>query len=76
MRKELFDDVTELLKKHGLTYRWMVDRLADMGFVTDKVSISKWAHGVQIAERAKQAHELCLRILQNYEDGFAERLKE
>lgn len=76
MGKELFDDVTELLKKNGLTYRWMVDRLADMGFATDKVSISKWAHGVQVAERAKQAHELCLEILQHYEDGFAERLKE
>ena len=73
MAEMLFDDVNELLKKHGLTYKWMIDRLADMGFKTDKVSISKWAHGVQVTDRAMQAHSLCLKILKEYEK-FAGRL--
>lgn len=73
---ELFDDVTEQLKEHGLTYKWLIERLAECGCYVDKVSISKWAHGVQVYDKAKEAHDLALKILEKYKNGFAEKVSD
>lgn len=73
---ELFDDVTTQLKIHGLTYKWLIERLEEMGCHVDKVSISKWAHGVQVKGKAKEVHELSLKVLKEYSENFAEKVKE
>lgn len=69
----LYDDVTEILLQNGLTYKWLIARLAEQGFKVDKVSISKWAHGVQVTDKAIKGHDLALKILNDYVKHFAER---
>ena len=76
MAKKLFDDVSDMLKIHGLTYKWLLERLAEMGYSVDKVSISKWVHGEQIADRAKEVHTACLKIMNEYQKKFAEKVKD
>lgn len=76
MEKNLFDDVTELLKIHGLTYRWLIDRLAEMGCKVNKVCLSQWTHGVQITPKAHTVHELSVKILNEYCSAFAEKVKD
>ena len=77
MEKEnmLFDDVAELLKIHGLTYKWLTERLNEAGCPVDKVSMSKWVHGVQVTDKAKVAHDLSLKIMKEYSKRFAEKVK-
>lgn len=72
---QLFDDVAELLKIHGLTYKWLAERLEEAGCTVDKVTMSKWVHGVQITEKARTAHDLSLKILNKYTKSFAEKVK-
>lgn len=76
MNEELFKDVNDLLKIHGLTYKWMMSRLGEKGCKVDKVSISKWAHGVQITDKAYKVHDLCIVILEEYRKSFAEKVKD
>lgn len=73
--QNLFDDVTELLKIHGLTYRWLRDRLVEAGCDVHKVSLSKWVHGVQVAQKAVVVHDMSLKILDEYCKSFAEKVK-
>lgn len=72
----LFDDVSEFLKIHGLTYKWLTERLEEMGCTVDKVSISKWVHGVQVTDKARAAHDLAVKILKEYEKSFARKVKD
>lgn len=72
----LFEDVTNLLKDHGLTYKWLLARLNEVGFTTGKVSMSKWVHGCQVTAKAREAHELSLKIIDFYTQSFVERLGE
>ena len=75
MAENLFDDVTTTLKIHGLTYKWLMERLDECGCTVDKVSFSKWVHGVQVTERAQEVHKLSLKILKEYNKRFAEKVK-
>lgn len=76
MNDNLFDDVAQLLKIHGLTYKWLLARLEEVGCKTDKVSLSKWSHGVQVTEKARTVHDLSIKILQDYCKRFAEKVKK
>lgn len=76
MDSNLFDDVTTALKINGLTYKWLIARLEEKGCKVDKVSLSKWAHGVQVTERAYKVHECAVVILDEYRKRFAERINK
>lgn len=71
----LFDDVRQLLEIHGLTYKWLLARLEEVGCKVDKVSLSKWTHGVQVTEKARKVHDLSIKILDDYCKKFAEKVK-
>lgn len=75
MSENLYDDVTTFLKIHGLTYKWLLQRLEDVGCKVDKVSLSKWSHGVQVTDKAVKVHALCVQILDKYRLDFAEKVK-
>lgn len=72
----LFDDVTNLLKIHGLTYKWLLARLEEKGCKVNKVSLSKWSHGVQVSDKAYKVYELSMLILDEYCERFADKVKE
>lgn len=72
----LFDDVADLLKIHGLTYKWLTERLNEAGCTVDKVSMSKWVHGVQVTDKARTAHDLSLKILKEYSKKFADKVSQ
>ena len=76
MGGNLFDDVTEFLKINGLTYKWLIERLKERNIIVDKVSMSKWAHGVQLTDKASVVHNEALSIIRYYEANFAERIKK
>lgn len=76
MAKNLFDDVNELLKIHGLTYKWLMERLNEQGFEVNKVSFSKWVHGEQVTEKAEKVHDMSLKIIDLYCSAFAEKVRE
>lgn len=76
MERKLFDDVTELLKIHGLTYKWLMERLNENGCDVNKVSFSKWVHGEQLTAKAQNAHAMALRIIDLYCKSFAEKVRE
>ena len=73
--EKLFDDVTQLLKEHDLTYKWLNARLTDIGLTINKVSMSKWVHGNQITSKAYKAHDMAIKIIETYAK-FATELKE
>ena len=76
MDNTLYSDITELLKIHGLTYKWLVERLNAKGYDISKVTFSKWVHGEQITQKAKEVHEVSLKILDLYCKTFAEKVKD
>lgn len=74
MAKNLFDDVTNLLKIHGLTYKWLMEKLNEKGCDVNKVSFSKWVHGEQVTQKAQSVHEMSLKIIDLYCKEFAEKV--
>ena len=76
MTERLFDDVVERLKIHGLTYKWLMERLNEQGCDVNKVSFSKWIHGEQVTEKAQKAHEMSVKIIDLYCKQFAEKVGE
>lgn len=76
MAQNLFDDVTNLLKIHGLTYKWLMERLNENGCDVNKVSFSKWVHGEQLTAKAQSVHDMSLKIIDLYCSAFAEKVRE
>ena len=74
MEKKLFDDVTEKLKENNLTYKWLMRILQSKGMNVSTVSLSKWVHGVQIAQTAYEAHDLSIKIINLYEKSFVKKV--
>lgn len=74
--QKLFDDVTELLKIHGLTYKWLLDKLEEKGMSVHKVSLSKWVHDGQRTPKAVEIHDMAIKIINLYCKEFAEKVKE
>lgn len=75
MTNNLFDDVNERLKIHGLTYKWLMERLNENGCEVNKVSFSKWVHGEQVTAKAEKVHEMSLKIIDLYCSAFAEKVR-
>lgn len=76
MTENLFDDVTTRLKVHGLTYRWLMDRLNEKGYDVHKATLSQWVHGEKVANKAKEVHDESIKIIDLYCEQFAEKVKE
>lgn len=74
MDKKLFDDVTEKLKENNLTYKWLLCMLQSKGMNVSTVSLSKWVHGVQIAQTAYEAHDLSIKIINLYVKTFVKKV--
>lgn len=74
MEKRLFDDVTEKLKENNLTYKWLLCMLQSKGMNVSTVSLSKWVHDVQIAQTAREAHDLSIKIINLYEKSFVKKV--
>lgn len=75
MENKLFDDVTRLLKENNLTYKWLICILKSKGMNVSTVSLSKWAHGVQIAQTAEEVHTMSLKIINLYVKSFAKKVE-
>ena len=75
MENKLFDDVTRLLKENNLTYKWLICILKSKGMNDSTVSLSKWAHGVQIAQTAEEVHAMSLKIINLYVKSFAKKVE-
>ena len=74
--KYLFDDVTERLKIHGLTYKWLLAKLKEKGLSVHKVSLSKWVHDGQVTPKSKEIHDMSMKIIDLYCEEFAKKLEE
>lgn len=74
--RKMFDDVTERLKIHGLTYKWLLDKLEEKGLYVHKVSLSKWVNGGQVTPKGKEIHDMSMKIIDLYCKEFAEKVKE
>lgn len=74
MNEKLFNDVTEILKEYGLTYKWLMIQLNAKGCDVNQVSLSKWVHGTQVSKKAEDVHAVCLKILKMYKKHFAEKV--
>jgi hypothetical protein len=74
--RKLFDDVSERLKIHGLTYKWLLDKLDEKGMSVHKVSLSKWVHDGQRTPKAVEIHDMAMKIIDLYCKEFAEKVKE
>lgn len=74
MESKLFDDVTKKLKENNLTYKWLLCMLQSKGMNVSTVSLSKWVHGVQIAQTAQEAHDLSIKIINLYVKSFVKKV--
>ena len=72
----MFDDVKALILKHNLTNLWMIRCLNEKGIIVDTWSFSKWLNGKQLGDKAKEVHDICIKLLTAYEERFANVLKE
>lgn len=72
----MFDDVVVLIKKYTLSNLWLIGRLGELGITVDRCSFSKWVHGEQINGRAKEVHDICMKILTAYGEKFGDIVKE
>lgn len=75
MEQKLFEDVSELLKVHGLTYKWLMAQLNRKGCNVNKVSFSKWVHGEQVTAKAQNAHTMALKIIDLYCKEFVGKVE-
>lgn len=74
MESKLFDDVTKLLKENNLTYKWLLGMLQSKGMKVSTVSLSKWVHGVQVAQTAEEVHDVALKIISLYLKSFVKKV--
>lgn len=63
------ENIRERLKKHKLSYVWLIDQLALRGIVTDKTEMSSVISGTRNGTKADAIIELSIDILDKYENG-------
>lgn len=63
------ENIRERLKKHKLSYVWLIDQLALRGIVTDKTEMSSVISGTRNGTKADAIIELSMDILDKYENG-------
>ena len=73
-KKQIVADVTEKLKENNLTYKWLLCILQSKGMNVSTVSLSKWVHGVQIAQTAYDAHDLSIKIINLHVKSFVKKV--
>jgi len=69
---KMFDEISKRLSENKLTNVWLMARLAEVGFKVDKVSFSRWLHGVQLGSRAVECKAICEKILDTYDKFMKE----
>lgn len=62
-------NIRERLKKHKLSYVWLIGQLALRGIVTDKTEMSSVISGTRNGTKADAIIELSIDILDKYENG-------
>ena len=63
------ENIRERLKKHNLSYVWLIGQLALRGIVTDKTEMSSVISGTRNGTKADAIIELSIDILDKYENG-------
>ena len=63
------ENIREGLKKHKLSYVWLIGQLALRGIVTDKTEMSSVISGTRNGTKADAIIELSIDILDKYENG-------
>lgn len=63
------ENIRERLKKHKLSYVWLIGQLALRGIVTDKTEMSSVISGTRNGTKADAIIELSIDILDKYENG-------
>lgn len=63
------ENIHERLKKHKLSYVWLIGQLALRGIVTDKTEMSSVISGTRNGTKADAIIELSIDILDKYENG-------
>jgi hypothetical protein len=63
------ENIRERLKKHKLSYVWLIGQLALRGIVTDKTEMSSVISGTRNGTKADAIIELSMDILDKYENG-------
>lgn len=63
------ETIRERLKKHKLSYVWLIGQLALRGIVTDKTEMSSVISGTRNGTKADAIIELSIDILDKYENG-------
>lgn len=63
------ENIRERLKKHKLSYVWLIGQLVLRGIVTDKTEMSSVISGTRNGTKADAIIELSMDILDKYENG-------
>lgn len=63
------EHIRERLKKHKLSYVWLIGQLALRGIVTDKTEMSSVISGTRSGTKADAIIDLSVDILDKYENG-------
>lgn len=63
------ENIRKRLKKHKLSYVWLIGQLALRGIVTDKTEMSSVISGTRNGTKADAIIELSIDILDKYENG-------
>lgn len=63
------ENIRERLRKHSLSYVWLINQLRIRGIVTDKTEMSSVISGVRKGAKADMIVETANDILDSYEQG-------
>jgi hypothetical protein len=58
------------LKRHNLTYLWLISQLKSKGLVTDKTEMSSVMGGVRKGAKAERIVKESVEVLKEYEQRF------
>ena len=63
------DNIRNRLKKHRLTFVWLIYQLRECGITTDKTEISSVFAGSRVGTKADSIIQESVKILDDYEQG-------
>lgn len=66
---EELDAIRERLKKHRLSFVWLIVQLRQRGIITDKTEVSSVFAGTRTGAKAKAIVKTATYILDDYEQG-------
>lgn len=62
-------DIRERLRKHNLSYVWLITQLRMRGVVTDKTEMSSVVAGARNGAKAEKIIQTATAVLDSYEQG-------